>query len=78
MISPRPSLLQYLPKAVEGKFKALFRELSGMQFHNNEVTLSAAQFARLPVVVFRLEAPGPGPGPGPQAFIDVVRAPREG
>lgn len=64
------SLWQYLPKAVEGKFKALFRDLSGMQFHNNDVTLTSAQFGRLPVIVFRLEAPGSGP----QSFVDVVSA----
>ena len=36
-IPTAPILLQYLPKAVEGKFKALFHDLSGMQYHNNEV-----------------------------------------
>jgi len=54
----------YLPRAAEQKFKTLFAQLAGgQQYHNNEVPLTAAQLARLPVLVYRLETDG--------GFVDV-------
>lgn len=44
----------YLPATLRTQFQALFRTLTGKEYTNKQAYYSREQFARLPVIVFRL------------------------
>jgi len=44
----------YLPATLRSQFQALFRTLTGKEYSNKQAYYSKEQFAKLPVIVFRL------------------------
>lgn len=48
----------YLPSALKAQFQTLFRAYSGREFNNKQTQFSKEQFAKLPVIVFRMMAAG--------------------
>lgn len=45
----------YLPRAVAGVFKAMYKKISGLDFSNSAVALSQQQYSQLPTLVYRME-----------------------
>jgi len=48
----------YLPASLRAQFQALFRSLTGREYGNKQAFYSKEQFAKLPVIVFRLMGEG--------------------
>lgn len=48
----------YLPASLRAQFQALFRTLTGKEYGNKQAFYSKEQFAKLPVIVFRLMGAG--------------------
>jgi hypothetical protein len=45
----------YLPRSIAASFKTLYKKIGGLDHNNNALILTAAQIARLPILIFRLE-----------------------
>jgi hypothetical protein len=46
----------FLPSSIAGKFKEIFREMTGVAFTNSPITLTTEQLHSFPTIVYRLQA----------------------